>query len=82
MCYSGLVIPQAQGAQLAQQAAQQAYAAEQDVCFDELDEFGWLDSLSEDEGAALGLAPVAPNTSADESAESSQIKMEGEFVGP
>jgi hypothetical protein len=75
MCYSGIALPQGQAAAAAA-AVQQNYAGP-DVCFDDEDDaFGWLDALDEED--PLGMPPVA-NTSADESAQSSQIKMEGEL---
>jgi hypothetical protein len=59
---------------MGQAAAQAAQQAPQVDTFDDADAFAWLDALEDD---PLGVAPVE-NVSATESAESSQIKMEGE----
>jgi hypothetical protein len=65
MCYSAC---------MGQAAAQAAQQAPQVDTFDDADAFAWLDALEDD---ALDV-PAMANASADESAESSQIKMEGE----
>lgn len=81
MCYTGLMGSAAATA-AAQALQQQAPAAQAGLdTFADEDPFSWLDALEAEDAAALGLEAQAgpgPSAGSADSAESSQIKAEGE----